>query len=489
MHEERERFVADARRRDDRMRVREWIESVSQDVRYAFRTLRRDAGFTIFAVLIVGLGIGASATVFSLVNGVLLRPMPFRDPSRLIWIANIPDNGAMGDNGLAEWRLESDQVADLAARNRTLDGIAGYDAYYAQGNAPLTVSPGDVERLTRVRVTCNFFPFLGVAPVAGRSFTDEECRSGSAPVTMLTEAVWRQRFAADRSIVGRTITLNDRAVTVVGVVPSSFDYPSVFAPGTDVEFFSPFPLDSATARSGNTLAVIGRLKPGVAIAAAREDLVALGKQLSDEFRSQRNPVRPRILRLDERINGQVRPALIILAWAVIAVMLIVCANLASLQHARMTARHREMAVRAALGAARGRLIRQALTESLVLAGGGAVLGVALTVLGTRMISRLSAFDIPLLSRVGVDAGVLALAAGVAVVTGVLVGLLPALNAPADVHDTLKDGPRGSTRGGRHARVRGALVVAEVAATCVLLVASGLLARSLGRLLDVQLGYR
>jgi predicted permease len=176
-------------------------------------------------------------------------------------------------------------------------------------------------------------------------------------------------------------------------------------------------------------------------------------------------------------------------WAVVAVMLIVCANLASLQHARMTARHREMAVRAALGAARGRLIRQALTESLVLAGGGAVLGVALTILGTGLVSRLSAFDIPLLARVDVNAGVLTLAAAVAVVTGVLVGLLPALNAPVDVHDSLKDGPRGSTRGGRHARVRGALVVAEIAATCVLLVASGLLARSLGRLLDVQLGYR
>jgi predicted permease len=468
--------------------LREWFESIAQDARYAVRTLKRDAAFTMFAVLIVGFGIGASATVFSLVNGVLLRPMPFRDPSRLIWIANAPDNGGMGDNGLVEWRLESDQVVDLNARNRTLDGLAGFYTYYAEGNAPLTLSPGDVERLTRVNVTCNFFPFLGIAPVVGRSFTDEECRSGVAPVTMITESLWRERFAAERSIVGRTITVNDRAVTVVGVVPSSFDYPSVFAPGTQADFFSPFPLDSTTARNGNTLAIIGRLKPGVSITAAREDLVALGKQLSDEFYPKRNPVRPRVLWLDERINGQVRPALIILAWAVVAVMLIVCANLASLQHARMTARHREMAVRAALGAARGRLIRQALTESLVLAGGGAVLGVALTILGTGFVSRLTTFDIPLLARVDVNAGVLTLAAAVAVVTGVLVGLLPALNAPVDVHDSLKDGPRGSTRGGRHARVRGALVVAEIAATCVLLVASGLLARSLGRLLDVRLGY-
>lgn len=259
-----------------RPRLREWFESVAQDARYAFRTLRRDGAFTTFAVLIVGLGIGASATVFSLVNGVLLRPMPFRDPSRLIWIANAPDNGGMGDNGLVEWRLESDQVVDLNARNRTLDGLAGFYTYYAQGNAPLTVSPGDVERLTRVNVTCNFFPFLGIAPVVGRSFTAEECRSSAAPVTMITESLWRERFSAERSIVGRTITVNDRAVTVVGVVPSSFDYPSIFAPGTQADFFSPFPLDSTTARIGNTLAVIGRLKPEVSIAAAREDLVASG---------------------------------------------------------------------------------------------------------------------------------------------------------------------------------------------------------------------
>jgi predicted permease len=480
---ERAQFAHAARRRDEKMRVREWVESVAHDVRYAFRTLRRDAGFTMFAVLIVGLGIGASATVFSLINGVLLRPMPFRDPARLIWISNI------SDDGVAEWQLEADHVADLGARNRTLDGLTGIYRYYGAGNAPLTFPSGATDRVTRVPVTCNFFPFLGIAPLVGRSFAADECTSGSAPVVMLTEALWRTRFAADPAIVGKTVSIKDRAVTVVGVVPASFDFPSVFAPGSQADLFSPFPLDSITGRNGNSLAVIGRLKPGVSISAAREDLVAIGKELSSQYRTTRNAIRPKVLPLDERINGQVRPALIILACAVIAVMLIVCANLASLQHARMSARHREMAVRAALGAARGRLIRQALTESLVLAAGGAVLGVALTILGTRLVSRLSSFDIPLLARVDVDARVLALAALVAIVTGVLVGLLPALNAPADVHDALKDGPRGSTRGGRHARVRSTLVVAEIAATCVLLVAASLLTRSFVHVLDLDLGYK
>jgi predicted permease len=466
----------------ERMQFREWLESVVQDVRYALRTLRRDAGFTIFAVLIVGLGIGASATVFSLLNGVLLRPMPFRDPSRLIWISNI------SDDGVAEWQLEADHVADLQTRNRTLDGLEGYNKYYGAGNTPLDYPSGGSDRLTRVPVTCNFFPFLGVSPVAGRSFSAEECMSSSSPVVMMTEALWRTHFAADPSIVGKTLTIRDRSVTVVGVVPASFDFPSVFAPGSQADLFSPFPLDSITGRQGNSLAMIGRLKPGVSISAAREDLVSIGKELSAQYPTTRNSIRPKVLALDERINGQVRPALIILAWAVVAVMLIVCANLASLQHARMSSRHREMAVRAALGAARGRLIRQALTESLVLAAGGAVLGVALTIVGTRLVSQLSSFDIPLLARVGVDTRVLALAALVAIVTGVLVGLLPALNAPTDVHDALKDGPRGSTRGGRHARVRGTLVVAEIAATCVLLVASSLLTRSFVRVLDLDLGY-
>ncbi|MFI5232593.1 MAG: ADOP family duplicated permease [Gemmatimonadales bacterium] len=480
---ERARFADSARRRDDRVQLREWIESVMQDVRYAFRTLRRDAGFTLFAVLIVGLGIGASATVFSLVNGVLLRPMPFRDPSRLVWISNI------SDDGVSEWRLESDHVVDLAARNHSLEGLAGYYGYYGTGNAPLALPTGETERLTRVPVTCNFLPFLGVAPLIGRSFAEDECTGTSAPVAMLTEALWRSQFAADPSIVGRSLTISDRSVMIVGVVPASFNFPSVFAPGTQADLFTPFPLDSTTAHNGNTLAIIGRLKPGVSLAVAREDLVGIGKDLTAEYPRTRNTLRVKVLPLDERINGQVRPALLILAFAVLAVMLIVCANLASLQHARMSARQREMAVRAALGAARGRLIRQALTESLVLAGGGAMLGVALTVLGTRLVSQLSSFDIPLLARVGVDARVLALAALVATVTGVLVGLLPALSAPTDVHDALKDGPRGSTRGGTHARVRGSLVIAEIAATCMLLVASGLLGRSFLHLLDTQLGYK
>lgn len=479
--DERQRFRLVSHRRARRMRSREWLDSIAQDLRYARRTLRRDAAFTAFALAIVGLGIGASATVFSLVNGVLLRPMPFRDPSHLVWIANV------GDDGVAEWRFQVNHFLDVGTRNRSLDGMTAYFAYYGIGDVTLSRA-GETQRLTRIPVACNFFPFLGVVPAIGRSFAEEECRFGAAPTVLLTDALWRQRFHADGSIVGRTITLDESPATVIGVLPSNFDFGSVFAPGTAVDLFSAFPLSEENNRRGNTLAVVGRLKPGVSIDRARTDLVALGKQLTAEF-PRRNTLRPKVMPLDERVNGRVRPALIVLTGAVAAVMLIVSANLSSLQLARMSARRRELAVRLALGAGRGRLMRQALTESLSLVVGGAALGTVLSLVGTRLVARSTAFDIPLLSRVGVDAIALGVVVVVTLVTGVLVGILPALHAPSDVNDVLKDGPRGSTRGAGHARVRAALVVTEIATACVLLVASGLLVRSFLHVLDIDLGFR
>ncbi|HKG91550.1 MAG TPA: ABC transporter permease [Gemmatimonadaceae bacterium] len=479
--EARAHFRHDARRREGRARLREWMDGVRQDLRYAVRTLRRDAGFAAFAMLIVGLGIGACATVFSLVNGVLLRPLPFRDAERLVWISNV------ADDGVSEWRLQVGHFLDLGARSRSLDGMAGYFAYYGMGDATLSGN-GESQRLTRVPVTCNFFPFLGVTPLLGRSFSADECAFGAPGTALLTEALWRRRFASDPAIVGRSLTINDAPVTVIGVLPASFDFASVFAPGGAADLFTPFPLTSETSRRGNTLAAIGRLRPNVPVERARAELVALGARLTAEF-PRRNTIRPRVMPLDERVNGRVRPALFVLACAVAAVMLIVSANLSSLQFARVATRRRELAIRLALGAARGRLVRQTLTESLVLAGGGALLGLAITLLGTRLVSRLDAFDIPLLGRVGIDGTALGVVTLAAVVTGLLIGVLPALHSPSDVHDALKDGPRGSTRGGGHARVRAGLVVTEVAAACVLLVASALLIRSFVRVLDVELGFR
>lgn len=479
--DERRQFRSAARRRERRTRWRDWLDATRADVRYAFRTLRRDAGFTSFAVAIVALGIGASATVFSLVDGVVLRPMPFRDPARLVWIPNI------GDNGKDEWRLQVGHFRDVAARSQSLADMAGYFAYYSIGDAVLSAH-GETQRLTRVPVTCNFISFLGVSLELGRSFSADECLDNSGPTTVLTDKVWREHFGADHSIVGKAITLNEQPVTVIGVLPASFDFSSVFTPGAAADLFVPYALSENHNRNGNTLATIGRLKPGVSIDRANAELVALGKQLTDEF-PQRNTLRLHALSLEGHVNGHFRPALLVLAFAVAAVMLIVALNLASLQYARMTVRGRELAVRVALGASRGRVIRQTLTESLVLACGGGLFGVAIAFVATGYVSHLRAFDIPLLSRVTVNVAALAAATVVAVVTGVVVGVVPALQSPSDPNDALKDGTRGATRGRGHARMRSALVVSEMAVAFVLVVASSLLVRSFVRVLDADLGFK
>ena len=467
-------------RRDLGDRVRARIDDVRMDVRYAVRTLRRDIAFTAFAVPTIALGLGASVAVFSLVNGLLLRPLPFRDARHLVWISNI------ADDGVSEWRTQVDHVLDMRARSRTLSGLAGYDAYYSVGGAALSTSTG-VQRLTAVPLTCNFLAFLGVTPMLGRSFTADECVDGARPVVLLTENLWRLRFAADPRVIGRRIVLDDAPATVIGVLPASFDFPSVFAPGMPADLFRAFPLSERTNGYGNALAIVGRLAPGVSVDRARAELTSLGKELTAEF-PHRNTLRPKVVPLDARVNGAFRPALWTLAGAVLVVMLIVCANLASLQYARSVARRRELAVRLALGAASGRLALQAFTESIVIAGAGAALGLALGVAGTRVIAHLGAFDLPLLSRVSVDARAVAVAALLCLTVAIAIGALPALRAPRDVGDSLKEGQRGMAGERLHTRARSALVIAEMAAACMLLVGAGLLLRSFENVVKQQLGY-
>jgi predicted permease len=461
-----------------------FVDALLQDLRYTFRTLRRDAGFTTFAILIAGLGIGASATVFSVVNAVLLRPLPFKDSGRLVWIGNV------ADDRVSEWTLQVNNVLDLRQQSKSFSDIAGYFGFSKVGDNKIT-GDGDPVRLTGASVSCNFFPLLGVAAYSGRLFSADECRWNGPKAVLLSYGLWKTRYASDPGVIGRRLTINETPVTVIGIMPESFDFGSVFTPGVHMDLYSPFPLTEETNRWGNTLGVVGRLNSGATVQSAQAELTILGKQIEDRHQKDRASLRPILRSLDEHVNGHFRPALFVLAAAVGVVMLIVCANLANLQMARAAGRQKEMAIRVALGAGRRRLVRQMLTESLVLACLGAVPGLILAVAGTRAFAHLESFNIPLLNSIRIDGAALGFTAALAVVTGLIFGLVAALQAPLTaVHDTLKDSNRGAGGGGRrHNWVRGALVVTEVAFACVLLVGTGLLVRSFLHVLDVNLGFQ
>ena len=458
--------------------IAQWMDDAGQDLKHSFRGMRRDAGFTTFVILIAGLGIGASSTVFSVVNALLLRPLPFHDPDSLVWIAN------------QEWSTQVGNFLDFRARNKSFSDMAGFDSFYSAGDVEMT-GAGEPERLTRVPVTQNFFSLLGVQPMIGRSFTVDECQGkfNTPPAALLSYGFWQRRFGADPGVVGRKLTLNNKPVMVVGVMPASFDFASVLAPGTPVDVFIPFPVTEETNRFGNTMKIVARLKPGATVRNAQAEFTVLAKQIETEH-PERHGTKPRLSPLKQHVTGRVSPALMVLACAVGVVMLIVCANLSNLQMARLGKRQKEMAMRTALGAGRLRLLRQMLTESVALSCCGAALGLGLAVAGTRAIAHLDAFNIPLLASVRLDGESLGFTLLAAVLTGVLFGLLPALQVRSFVAgEALKDGSRGSSGGPGRAWVRDGLVVSEIAFACALLVGAGLLMRSFLRVLDVDPGFQ
>jgi predicted permease len=455
-----------------------WLESLARDLQYGFRGMRRNAGSTVFAILIVGLGIGGASTVFSVVNALLLRPLPFRDPGQLVWISNAET-----------YSTQTEHYSDLRDQNRSFSDLAGWAGTYSAGNKELTGS-GEPERLTAVPVTVNFFASLGVEPLIGRSFTREECQGkySAPPAMLLSYSFWRRRFGAGPNVVGRKLTLNSQAVTVIGVLPASLDFASVFAPGTSIDAFIPWPLTDKMKPAGNTMAIVGRLKPGATIKGAEAEFTVLAKHLESQH-PERNPIHPTMVPLEQHVSGQVRPALMVLMCAVGVVMLIVCANLSHLQMARMGTRQKEMAMRAALGAGRFRLLRQVLTESVILSCCGAALGILLAVAGTRALAHLSAFNLPLLESVRVDGSTLVFTLLAALASGVLFGLAPALQVPAyKFREGLQDAGRESSASRRHNWLRDGLVISEFALACVLLVGAALLIQSFLRVLDVNLGF-
>jgi predicted permease len=422
--------------------------------------------------------------IFSVVNTLLLRPLPFRDPGRLVWIANHQDE----TNDMSGKTSQTDYLLDLRAKNQSYEDLAAYYAFYGLGDAKL-IGDGQPERLTSVPVTQNFFPLLGVEPQLGRQFSAEECKFNGPKVALLSDGLWRRKFGADPNIVGRALPFDGGPVTVVGVLPATFDFSTIFTPGSRVDMFEPLPLSPEINRQGNTVAIIGRLKPGVSVQSAAAETAVLGKLLQQEHK-ERNDFEPKVSGLAQHVSGQLRPTLLVLACAVGVVMLIVCANLSNLLLARGAGRKKEIAIRTAMGAGRGRLIGQMLTESLVLSCCGAAVGLVLVFVGTRALAHLTSVSIPLLSDVRIDARVLGFTLLAALATGLLFGLVPALQVQdLKLHDTLKDANRGSSQGRGHAWIRGALVVSEIGLACVLLVGAGLLIRSFLRVLDVNMGFR
>ena len=457
-------------------------DTLAQDIRFGVRSIRRDAAAAIFMVGMVAIGIAASTTVFSLCRALLLRPLPFERPERLIWIANGTSENLSGQT------VQVHNLLALREESRSFSAVAGVFPFYAPGDVRFT-GRGEPERLTGVPVTQNFFSVLGVEPLVGRFFDDAESRWNASKTVVLGYEFWRRRFAGDRSIVGRSLVLDGHAVTVVGVLPESFDFSATFTPGRRADIFFPFPLSPETNRQGNTLALIGRLRDGVSMQAAQVEATLIGFRHKNDRVDGRsvNGFAPRLSTLRQHVSGRFDAALVVLASAVAFLMLLVCANVSNLLLARASARRREMAVRTALGAPRFRLVMRLLVEALILCGGGAAIGTAFAVAATFAVSRLQGTTLPLLNGVRVDLVVLGFTVLVAMLAGVASGLLPALHGSAFAASALAEGARGSTDG-RSGRARRALVVAEVALVCVLLTGAGLLARSLGRVLDVQPGF-
>jgi predicted permease len=458
-----------------------------QDLNYTLRTLSRDRGFTLVAVFILALAIGANIGVFSVVNTLLLRPLPFPDSHELVWIAPPPTSC-----GLSCATYSADAYEEFREQSRAYQDVTGYEAFTTPNNLRLT-GRGEPQSATGIEVIGNFFQVLGVEPAMGRLYTPDEARGGPHAVALLTNAYWRRQFNADPAIVGEAIELNGTPTTIVGVLPDSFDFGAVFSPGAKVDLFTP--LDLNLERNwGNIVTFLGRLKPGVTVAQALDDANRVAPniyfnvkfpQTLGRYKGDLVPVP-----LKDYVTGKLRRSLIALWCAVGVILLIAGVNLSNLLLARAVARAKEFAVRGALGATRGRIVRQLLMESFVLSSAGAALGLGLALGLIGWLVHQGSVALPLLSGLRIDGQALGWTVLVAVFTATIFGLLPGLRiASGNLQEMLKDSGAGAGLGRKHERVRAALVVFEVALACVLLVSAGLLLRSFVKVLDVDLGFQ
>ena len=452
--------------------------SLLSDIRYTLRVLRKTPGFTLAAVVVLALGIGANTAIFSVVNAVLLRPLPFGEPDRLVRLWHTPP--AAQFPGIKFFSLSPANFLDWQQQNKVFSSAAiyGYAGFIRTGS-------GELESIHASRVSADFFSTLEVRPMLGRTFLPEEDQPGRDREIVLGYTYWKNHLGGDRSIVGREITLNDQNYTIVGVMGPSFRMPEW------AEMWTPMawtPADRAVRGNHNYLA-IARLKPGVSVEQAQQDLSAISSRLEQQYPEDDRGWGVSVTPLRNDMVRNVRFSLFVLLGAVAFVLLIACANVANLFLAKMLSRRKEIAIRAALGASRRRLLQQSLSETVVLSLAGGVVGVLLATYGIELITKFLSGSLPKSVDVTLDAGVLTFTLAISLLTGVLAGVLPAWRlANTDVHETLKQGlgRGGSDAGGT--RTRAALVTAEVALSLMLLVGAGLMIRTLWALHKVNPGF-
>jgi len=459
------------------------MQTVVQDFRYGLRTIRKSPGFAAAAVVVLALGIGANTAIFSVVNAVLLQPLPFPHPEQLVQIWHTPPQKSFP--GMKEFAVSAANFLDWQAENHVFQNVSLYTggSYNLSGN-------GEPQFIRGRKVTSDFFTVLGAEPLLGRTFVADDDHPGHEQVAILSESFWRNQFGADRNIVGRTITLDGAGFTVIGVMRSKFQFPLTSDPEYAVKLWTPLAMTDTqrAVRAEHHYAVIGRLRPGVSLQQAQAEMDTISQRLEQQYPEDDRGWGAEVKPLHEELVGDVRTPLLVLLGAVALVLLIACANAANLVLARTVSRQKEIAVRSALGASRLRLVRQVINETAVLSLAGGLVGLLIAHFGVKLIVAFFATKLPRSSDIGLDGYVLGFTLAVSLLTGFLAGLVPALRlSGVNVNEALKQGTRTSSDASG-TRTRGVLVVSEVALSLMLLIGAGLMIRSLWILRQVDPGF-